>query len=81
MLKTLSKNPWKKVTKNTNQQDRNDPHRIMKLAKEEWNQTDTQLAKYSQNSEWMSDWNCQSDIVWEFQTLSGRVRHCPVGGL
>jgi hypothetical protein len=32
--------------KNTNQQDRNDPHKVIKLAKEEWDQTDTQLAKY-----------------------------------
>jgi hypothetical protein len=38
--------------KNTNQQDINDPHKVMRLAKEEWDQTDTWLAKYSQNSEW-----------------------------
>jgi hypothetical protein len=41
--------------KNTNQQDKNDPHKVMKLAKEEWDQTDTRLAKYSQNSERTSD--------------------------
>jgi hypothetical protein len=37
--------------KNTNQYDRNDPHKVMKLAEEEWYQTDTQLAKYDQNNE------------------------------
>jgi hypothetical protein len=37
--------------KNTNHQDRNDSHKIMKLGEEEWDQTDTQLAKYDQNSE------------------------------
>jgi hypothetical protein len=37
--------------KNTNQQDRNDPHKIMKLAEEEWDQTVTRLAKYGQNRE------------------------------
>jgi hypothetical protein len=37
--------------KNTNQQDINDPHKITKLAEEEWDQTDSRLEKYSQNSE------------------------------
>jgi hypothetical protein len=37
--------------KNTNHQDRNYPHKITKLGEEEWDQTDTQLAKYDQNSE------------------------------
>jgi hypothetical protein len=37
--------------KNTNQQDKNDPHEVMNLAEEEWDQTDTQLAKYAQHSE------------------------------
>jgi hypothetical protein len=37
--------------KNTKQQDRNDPHKDTKLVKEEWDQTDTLLAKYGQNSE------------------------------
>jgi hypothetical protein len=37
--------------KNTNQNDRNDPHKVMKLAKEELNQMETRLAKYGQNSE------------------------------
>jgi hypothetical protein len=32
--------------KNTNQQDRNDPHEVMKLVKEECDQMDTRLAKY-----------------------------------
>jgi hypothetical protein len=36
--------------KNTNQQDRNDPHNITKLA-EEWDQMDTRLTKYDQNGE------------------------------
>jgi hypothetical protein len=40
--------------KNTIEQDRDDPHNIMKLAAEEWDQTDTRLAKYGQNSERMS---------------------------
>jgi hypothetical protein len=39
------------VIKNTNQHDRNDPHKIMKLTEEEWDQTDTWLAKYGQNNE------------------------------
>jgi endonuclease III len=63
MFNTPSKNPWNKVTKNTNQQDRNDPQKIMKLVEEEWDQTDTWLVKYGQSSERTSDWNCQSDIV------------------
>jgi hypothetical protein len=29
------------VMKNTNQHDRNDPHKVMKLKEEEWGQTDT----------------------------------------
>jgi hypothetical protein len=37
--------------KNTNQQDINDPHKIMKLAEKEWDQKDTRLAKYGQNHE------------------------------
>jgi hypothetical protein len=37
--------------KNTNQYERNDAHKVMKLAEEEWHQTDTQLVKYGQNSE------------------------------
>jgi hypothetical protein len=37
--------------KNTNQQDRNDPHNITKLVEKELDQTDNQLAKYGQNSE------------------------------
>jgi hypothetical protein len=43
--------PLKKVMENTNQQDRNDPHKVMKPAEEEWDQTDPRLAKYDQNSE------------------------------
>jgi hypothetical protein len=38
----------------------------MKPAKEEWDQTDTRLAKYSQNSQRMLGWNSHMDIVrWE----------------
>jgi hypothetical protein len=39
------------VIKNTNQQDRNDPHEVTKPAEEELVQMDTQLVKYDQNSE------------------------------
>jgi hypothetical protein len=35
MFKTPIKNPWKKVMKNTNKQDRNDPRKVMKLVEEE----------------------------------------------
>jgi hypothetical protein len=52
--------------KNTNQQYRNDHHKVTKLAKEEWDQTDTRLTKYDKNSERTSCWNYQPDIVhWE----------------
>jgi hypothetical protein len=37
--------------KNTNQQDRNIPHKVTKPAEEECDETDTRLAKYGQNSE------------------------------
>jgi hypothetical protein len=37
--------------KNTNQQDRNDRHKITKPCEEEWDQTDTWLIKYGQNRE------------------------------
>jgi hypothetical protein len=54
------------VIKNTNQQDRNDHHKVMKPAEEEWDQTNTRLAKYGQNSERTSDWNYQLDIIcWD----------------
>jgi hypothetical protein len=55
MLKIPSKNPENKVIKNTNQQDINDPHKILKLGEEESDQTNTRLAKYGQNSERTSD--------------------------
>jgi hypothetical protein len=48
------KKPLEESDENTNQRDKNDPHKIMKLAEEEWNQTDTRLAKYGQNSERMA---------------------------
>jgi hypothetical protein len=35
----------------TNQQHRNDPLKIMNAAKKEWDQLDTRLARYDQNSE------------------------------
>jgi hypothetical protein len=54
MFKTQKNNPYKKVMKNTNQHDRKDPHKITKIAKEEWDQTDTWLVKYGQNSKRMS---------------------------
>jgi hypothetical protein len=37
--------------KNTNQQDRNDPHKVIKLVEEECDQMDTRLVKYDQNGE------------------------------
>jgi hypothetical protein len=40
--------------KNTNQQDRNDPYKVTKPVEEEWDKTDTRLAKYGQNSERVS---------------------------
>jgi hypothetical protein len=36
---------------NTNQQDIIDTHEVTKPVEEEWDQTDTRLAKYNQNSE------------------------------
>jgi hypothetical protein len=48
---------------NTNQHDRNDPHKIMKLAKEERDQMNTRLAKYSQNSKWTSGWKLSSGHI------------------
>jgi hypothetical protein len=63
---SLVQNPWKKVMKSTNQHDINDSHKSTKVAEKEWEQTDTQLAKYDQNSKWTSGWISQSDIVqWE----------------
>jgi hypothetical protein len=44
----------KESDENTNQQDKNIPHKIMKLAEEEYDQTCTQLVKYGQNSERIS---------------------------
>jgi hypothetical protein len=41
----------KESDENTNQQDRNDSHEVTKLAKEKWEQTNTQIVKYGQNSE------------------------------
>jgi hypothetical protein len=54
LFKTPSKNTWSKVMKNTNQQDRNDPYKVTKPVEEEWDKTDTRLAKYGQNSERVS---------------------------
>jgi hypothetical protein len=50
-VQNSKKKPLEESDENTNQQDKNDPHKITKLAEEEWNQTDTRLAKYGQNSE------------------------------
>jgi hypothetical protein len=36
---------------NTNQQHRNDPLKVMNAAAKEWDQLDTQLPRYNQNSE------------------------------
>jgi hypothetical protein len=52
--------------KNTNQPDRNDLHKVTKLAEEEWGQTNTRLAKYGQNSERTWSQNCQVDIVHSY---------------
>jgi hypothetical protein len=35
----------------TNQHHRNDPLKVMNTVEKEWNQLDTQLARYDQNSE------------------------------
>jgi hypothetical protein len=49
----------------TNQQHRNDPPpKVMNAAKKEWNQLDTRLARYDQNSE--------QTLLLKF--LSGHVR-------
>jgi hypothetical protein len=63
-VQTQSKNSWKKVMKNTNQWDRNDPHKVTKLVEEEWDEMNTRLTKYDQNSGWTLGWNCLLDIVW-----------------
>jgi hypothetical protein len=67
-VQNRKENPWKKVMKNTNQQNKNDPDKVTKLAQEEWDQTDTWLAKYGQNRERTSGWNYQ-------------IGYCLVGGL
>jgi hypothetical protein len=66
--------------KNNNQQDRNDPHKITKLVEEEWDQTNTRLAKYDQNRERTPGWKSELDIVWWSYPLSDRTEHCPTGG-
>jgi hypothetical protein len=40
-----------KGDEHTNQQRRNNPLEVMNVAKNEWDQLDTQLARYSQNCE------------------------------
>jgi hypothetical protein len=56
----------KESDESTNQHDRNDPHKIIKSAKKEWDQTNTRLAKYDQNSKRTSGSNCQTNIVhWD----------------
>jgi hypothetical protein len=58
--------PLKESDESTNQHDRNDPHKVIKSAKKEWDQTNTRLAKYDQNSKRTSGSNCQTNIVhWD----------------
>jgi hypothetical protein len=50
-----SSNPKAKTlqesNEHTNQQHRNDPLKVMNAAKKEWDQLDTRLARYDQNSD------------------------------
>jgi hypothetical protein len=50
-----SSNPKAKILQesdeHTNQQHRNDPLKVMNAAEKEWDQLDTRLARYDQNSE------------------------------
>jgi hypothetical protein len=50
-----SSNPKAKTLKesdeHTNQQHKNDPLKVMNASEKEWDQLDTQLARYDQNSE------------------------------
>jgi hypothetical protein len=50
-FKNPKQNTLRKVMENTNQQDIIDTHEVTKPVEEEWDQTDTRLAKYNQNSE------------------------------
>jgi hypothetical protein len=50
-FKPQSQNPAKKSDEHTNQQHRNDPLKVMNVAEKEWDQLDTRLARYDQNSE------------------------------
>jgi hypothetical protein len=56
----------------TNQHDRNDSHKIMKLAEEEWDQIDTRLAKYDQT---MNERRAEKVS----QTLFDGAIYCPIG--
>jgi hypothetical protein len=58
----------------TNQQHRNGRLEVMNAAKKEWDQLDTQLARFSQNRERTSVWNLS-------RTLSRILGQSPVGGL
>jgi hypothetical protein len=55
--------------KNTNQHDRNDPHKVTKLKEEEWGQADTQLAKYAKTVN-----ECRAETV--SRTLFDNFGHC-----
>jgi hypothetical protein len=57
------------VIKSTNQQDINDPNKITKPAKEEWDQMDTGLATYDQNGE-------RNRAEKVRRTLSSGAIHC-----
>jgi hypothetical protein len=66
------------VTKSTNQQDINDPNKITKPGKEEWDQMDTGLATYGQNGERNRAEKSQTDIVqWShpLSSMPGRAGH------
>jgi hypothetical protein len=44
----------KEGDENTNQWDRNDPHKDMNAAEKEWDQSNPRLGRYGQNSEQVS---------------------------
>jgi hypothetical protein len=47
----LQTNPLNVSDENTNLQDTNDSYKVTKPAEEEWDQTDTRLAKYGKDSQ------------------------------
>jgi hypothetical protein len=48
----------------TNQQQRNDPLKVMNVAEKEWDSLDTRLARYDQNSEQTLLLKLPSSHVW-----------------